>query len=138
MPKSGIKGRFGAQPVWTGGYASNAPYPKMFLIGEIEATLEKLKRTHYVLTRDEFEIENPNDWPYAKIENTILPSFSTVVNVMNADTLMCESKKVGDITYPKVKDKRVLAFVYYNTTSQPSNGFWVLDGRAKGLAMKVR
>lgn len=137
LPKSGIKGRFGAQPVWPVG-TRNAPYPKMFLMGEIEATLEKLKRTHYVLTRDEFEIENPNDWPYVKIENTILPSFSTVVDVMKADTLMCESKKVGDITYPKVKDKRVLAFVYYNSSSQPQNGFWVLDGRAKGLAVKVR
>jgi hypothetical protein len=139
MPKNVIKGRFGQQAVWNNNsMAHNVPYPKICLIGDVEAYLDKINETHYVIRKADFE---DSAWVHDDLASGVggnKPSYDIMITTMSEDEAMCTITKVDGKNKVKLLDKRIVGFIYYQSASQRVNGCWILAEPKLGLTVTVR
>ena len=102
-----------------------APFPKIVLPDTEEAWLAVIGVNNFVLERKDF---NNFSW-----EKTIDPNASTktgywsdIVRMMMMDEEMCGKETIDGRDCPVPRDKRIIAFVYFTSTSNPGCGCWVL------------
>jgi hypothetical protein len=53
---------------------------------------------------------------------------------MRGDTAMCDTETIGGVSYPRVLDKNVIAFVMRGNNT----GCWVRRATVTGTTLKVR
>lgn len=138
MPKNVIKGRFGRQAVWNENIGYNVPYPKICLIGDVEAYLDKINETHYIIRKADFE---DSAWVHHDLAlgvGVIKPSYDYMIDTMRKDEAMCTITKVDGKNKVKLLDKRIVGFIYYRSSSARENGCWILAEPKLGLTVTVR
>lgn len=139
MPKNVIKGRFGRQAVWNNNsMAYNVPYPKICLMGDVEAYLDKINETHYVIRKADFENSAWVHHDLALGDGVIKPSYDSMITTMSKDEAMCTITKVDGKNKVKLLDKRIVGFIYYRSGSAKENGCWILAEPKLGLTVTVR
>ena len=94
MPKNVIKGRFGEMAVWNNNEKYNVPYPKICLVGDVEAYLDKINETHYIIRKADFE---NSAWVHHDLASGVggnKPSYDYMITTMSKDEAMCTITKV--------------------------------------------
>ena len=138
MPKNVIKGRFGQQAVWNNNIAYNVPYPKICLIGDVEAYLDKINETHHIIRKADFE---NSAWVHHDLASGIggnKPSYDIMITTMSKDEAMCTITKVDGKNKVKLLDKRIVGFIYYQSDAVRVSGCWILAEPKLGLTVTVR
>lgn len=138
MPKNVIKGRFGRQAVWNDNIGYNVPYPKVCLIGDVEAYLDKINETHYIIRKADFENSAWVHHDLALGDGVIKPSYDFMITTMRKDEAMCTITTVDGKNKVKLLDKRIVGFIYYRSSSARENGCWILAEPKLGLTVTVR
>ena len=138
MPKNVIKGRFGRQAVWNENIGYNVPYPKICLIGDVEAYLDKINETHYIIRKADFEDSAWVHHDLALGDGVIKPSYDYMITTMRKDEAMCTITTVDGKNKVKLLDKRIVGFIYYRSSSARENGCWILAEPKLGLTVTVR
>ena len=138
MPKNVIKGRFGRQAVWNNNEQYNVPYPKICLIGDVEAYLDKINETHYIIRKADFENSAWVHHDLALGVGVIKPSYDYMITTMRKDGAMCTITTVDGKNKVKLLDKRIVGFIYYRSSSARENGCWILAEPKLGLTVTVR
>lgn len=138
MPKNVIKGRFGPQAVWNANIGYNVPYPKICLIGDVEAYLDKINETHHIIRKADFE---NSAWVHHDLASGVggnKPSYDSMITTMSKDEAMCTITKVDGKNKVKLLDKRIVGFIYFQSGSEKVNGCWILAEPKLGLTVTVR
>ena len=113
------------------------PYLKVILKGSHEEWLAAMKVNNYVLERDEF---SDTSWTQ-KLDNSNeskMGTWTELTSRMRMDGSMCTEKKIGEVTYPVVQNKKVIAFVYYRNNAIPGYGCWVMKEPTIGFPIRLR
>lgn len=139
MPKNVIKGRFGEMAVLNNdSKAYNVPYPKICLIGDVEAYLDKINETHHIIRKADFE---NSAWVHHDLASGVggsKPSYDDVITTMSKDEAMCTITKVDGKNKVKLLDKRIVGFIYYQKGSIKTTGCWILAEPKLGFTVTVR
>lgn len=138
MPKNVIKGRFGPQAVWNANIGYNVPYPKICLIGDVEAYLDKINETHHIIRKADFE---NSAWVHHDLASGVggnKPSYDYMITTMSKDEAMCTITKVDGKNKVKLLDKRIVGFIYFQSGSEKVNGCWILAEPKLGFTVTVR
>ncbi len=139
MPKNVIKGRFGQQAVWNNNNkAYNVPYPKICLIGDVEAYLDKINETHHIIRKADFENSAWVHHDLASGAGGSKPKYDDVIDTMSKDEAMCTITKVDGKNKVKLLDKRIVGFIYFQSGSEKVNGCWILAEPKLGFTVTVR
>ena len=108
---------------------ATAPYPKVYLKDNFDDWFSVMRVTHHVIERADF---TNTTWTSTYVGDT--KSWFVITAKMRGDTAMCDTETIGGVSYPRVLDKNVIAFVMRGNNT----GCWVRRATVTGTTLKVR
>lgn len=106
-----------------------APYPKVYLKDNFDDWFSVMRVTHHVIERADF---TNTTWTSTYAGDT--KSWSIITGKMRADAAMCDTETIGGVSYPRVLDKNVIAFVMRGSNT----GCWALKAPVRGFQLILR
>ena len=88
-----------------------------------------MRVTHHVIERADF---TNTTWTSTYVGDT--KSWFVITAKMRGDTAMCDTETIGGVSYPRVLDKNVIAFVMRGNNT----GCWARRATVTGTTLKVR
>ena len=88
-----------------------------------------MRVTHHVIERADF---TNTTWTSTYVGDT--KSWFVITAKMRGDTAMCDTETIGGVSYPRVLDKNVIAFVMRGNNT----GCWALKAPVRGFQLILR